>query len=44
MTEQQQIAIDHHCRFGFETFHPQFRKVIAGGKASVILSVNSGYE
>lgn len=44
MTEQQKIAWKHHCRFAFETAQPKFCIVVDGGRASVILTVNSGYE
>jgi len=42
MTRAQQIAIEHHCRLACETVHPRFIRVT--GLASVIVTVNSGYE
>lgn len=42
MTEQQRIAIEHHCRLACETLHPRFRTVSEMG--TMILTVNSGYE
>jgi hypothetical protein len=42
MNDRQKAALDHHCRFGFETAQPRFRYV--DGACSVVLSVNSGYE
>jgi hypothetical protein len=42
MTDQQRIAIEHHCRLAVETLHPRFKRLI--GPYSVILTVNSGYE
>lgn len=44
MTKEQQIAIDNHCRFAFETARPRFCHIIQNGKASLVLTVNSGYE
>ncbi len=44
MTRAQKVALDHHCRLATETMHPRFTSLIRGGKFSVILSVNSGYE
>jgi hypothetical protein len=44
MTKHQAIAIHHHCRFAFETAQPQFCYVILGGRISIVLTVNSGYE
>jgi hypothetical protein len=42
MNKHQQIALTQHCRLGFETTMPQFSYL--EGKASIVLSVNSGYE
>jgi hypothetical protein len=42
MNEEQRTAIENHCRFAFETLHPRFRHLRP--RASVILTVNSGYE
>jgi len=42
MNKRQQIAIENHCRFGFETINPRLGYLVPG--ASIVLSVNSGYE
>lgn len=42
MDKQQKIALDHHCRFAFETVHPRF--AVRYDNYSVILTVNSGHE
>lgn len=44
MNERQTTAIEHHCRFAFETGCPRFAYIVAGGRASIVLTVNSGYE
>ncbi len=44
MTRAQRIALDHHCRLATETIHPRFVRLVRGGRFSVILTVNSGYE
>jgi hypothetical protein len=44
MNQRQQTAIDNHCRFAFETAQPRFGFVDSGRRASVVLTVNSGYE
>lgn len=44
MTEHQETALRFPCRFAFETGRPRFAWRIARGKASIVLSVNSGYE
>jgi hypothetical protein len=44
MTSHQQIALENHCRFGFETGQGKFAYLVDGGRASVVLTVNSGYE
>lgn len=44
MTPEQEIAIANHCRFAFETAQKKFASIIAKGKASLVLTVNSGYE
>lgn len=44
MNARHQTAIDSHCRFAFETAQPQFAFLDEGGKVSVVLTVNSGYE
>jgi hypothetical protein len=41
---EQAIALAHHCRLGVETAHPRFTHLRYGGRRSVVLSVNSGYE
>jgi hypothetical protein len=44
MTREQQTALDHHCRLAVETVHPRFGLLRHGGRLSVVLTVNSGYE
>lgn len=49
MTEQQKTALEHHCRFAFETAQGRFGRPIMsrpGGMVigSVLLTVNSGWE
>lgn len=44
MNANQQIAIDNHCRFGFETAHPRFAHALRLVPGCVVLTVNSGYE
>lgn len=44
MNEHQQVALEHHCRLASETAHPRFCYLVPGGVASIVLSVNSGYE
>jgi hypothetical protein len=43
MNSQQRVAIEHHCRLGFETAHRRF-SYMGGPFHSIVLSVNSGYE
>lgn len=43
MNARQQFALDHHCRFAFETAQRKFCFLVPEG-ASVVLTVNSGYE
>jgi hypothetical protein len=43
-SEQQAIALAHHCRLASETAHPRFCYRAPGNRASIVLSVNSGYE
>lgn len=43
LTDAQRLAIEHHCRFGFETVQPRFSHRLRYG-ASLVLTVNSGYE
>lgn len=42
LAEQRRIALAHHCRLATETMHPRFAFFYGG--ASVLLTVNSGYE
>ena len=42
MSYQHNIALKNHCRFAFETAHPDFHFFRRG--LSVVLTVNSGYE
>jgi hypothetical protein len=44
LNEHQQVAIENHCRLASETAHPRFVYVTPGRRASIVLSVNSGYE
>lgn len=44
MNEHHRTAIKHHCRFAFETMGTRFRFIDAEARASVILTVNSGWE
>lgn len=44
MNEMQRVAIENHCRFAFETAQDRFRWVTPRQRASIILTVNSGYE
>jgi hypothetical protein len=49
MTEKQQTpaqrtAIKNHCRFAFETAQPRFAWRVGEHGASLVLTVNSGYE
>lgn len=44
MNEYQKTALRYHCRLACETAHPRFGYLAPGGTASVVLSVNSGYE
>ncbi len=44
MNGHQRIALTNHCRFAFETARPLFGYLVSSGKASVVLTVNSGYE
>jgi hypothetical protein len=42
MNARQQLAIEKHCRFAFETLQPGLSW--ATPTTTVVLSVNSGYE
>jgi len=44
MTPWQQYALEHHCRFAFETALPGFAHLIEDGRASLVLTCNSGHE
>jgi hypothetical protein len=44
MNRHQEIAIRNHCRLGYETGRPCFFYILPGGRISIVLSVNSGYE
>lgn len=44
MNDQHRLALEHHCRFAFETVNPRFGFLDKEGKASVVLTVNSGWE
>jgi hypothetical protein len=41
---RQQTAIENHCRFAFETAQRRFAYLDRTCRASVVLTVNSGYE
>ena len=43
MTRNQETALKHHCRLGFETAQRRFCYA-PGPFHSIVLSVNSGYE
>lgn len=42
MNARQQLALENHCRFAFETAYPPLAYLNPAG--SIVLSVNSGYE
>jgi len=44
MNEPQKIAITNHCRLGTETAQEKFGRQVFGQPASLVLTVNSGYE
>ena len=44
MTPQQRTAWMAPCLLAFECAHPRYGRVAAGGKVSVIVTVNTGYE
>lgn len=44
MNQAQQIALRNHCRLACETALPIFTHRLAGIPASLVLTVNSGYE
>jgi hypothetical protein len=44
MNDRQRTALENHCRFAFETCQPRFAYLDRSCRASVVLTVNSGYE
>lgn len=44
MTPAQRTAITTPCLLAFECAHPRYQRLASGGKVSVIVTVNSGYE
>jgi hypothetical protein len=44
MNARQKLALENHCRFAFETAQPKFITVDEDERASINLTVNSGYE
>jgi hypothetical protein len=44
MTNAQKTALEHHCRFAFETAQPRFAHAHPDGRTSLVLTVNSGWE
>lgn len=44
MNLRQRHALDNHCRFAFETARRSFCSLTLDPLASVVLSVNSGWE
>lgn len=44
MNIHQETALTNHCRLACETAHPRFAYLAPGRVASIVLSVNSGYE
>lgn len=44
MNSHQQVALQNHCRFAFETAQPKFTYLVDAGEISIVLTVNSGYE
>jgi len=43
MTAAQRLALAAPCRFAFETAHPRYGSRL-GGRATLVLTVNNGYE
>jgi hypothetical protein len=43
MTAPQRIALAAPCRFAFETAHRRYGSLLGGG-ATLVLTVNTGYE
>jgi hypothetical protein len=44
MHPAQLIALKMPCLLAFECAHPRYSTLASGGKVSVIVTVNSGYE
>jgi len=44
MTPPQRMAFESPCRFAFETAQPRFGWSIDKNGASLVLTVNNGYE
>jgi hypothetical protein len=44
LNEHQRVALWNHCRLASETAHSRYCYVTAGRRASIVLTVNSGYE
>lgn len=44
MNERQRFALTYHCRFAFETAHSRYGFLDRDRQASIVLTVNSGYE
>ena len=44
MNQHQRTALENHCRFAFETCQSLFAVIDILERASIVLTVNSGYE
>lgn len=44
MTYEQRTAFENPCRFAFETAQPRFAWRVNERGASLVLTINSGYE
>ena len=44
MNDAQKVAFENPCRFAFETAQPQFGWALLQPGASLVLTINSGYE
>lgn len=44
MTQQQRVAMAHPCYLAEETAHPRFGRRARDGKATILLTINAGYE
>lgn len=42
--QAQRVAMSHGCRLGCETAGARFGRMVDGRRASVVLTVNTGYE